>query len=191
MLPTHLKSNQAEDVAIDAIGSLNSQRRSVMNRLQLFGVLFMFAVFVSFMGRPVDALAGEAGTMNKAEQKADQKSIETKLNDSLGMPMLKGELWLKMTHDSKVAFVWGFGHVVTIENSLMEKYPELKKDSFTTKTAEGMADMPMNDVVAKIDSFYKANPDKIEDPVTKVIWDTMIKPNIKTGIAGRPLQKQQ
>jgi len=161
-----------------------------MNRLNFVGVFFMFAVFVTFMGRPVDVLAGEAaGTTNKTEQKADQKAIETKLNDSLGMPMLKGEIWLKMTHDSKVAFVWGFGHVVTIENALMEKYPELKKDSFTTKTAEGMADMPMNDVVAKIDSYYQANPDKIEDPVTKVIWVTMIKPNIKTGIAGHPLQK--
>ncbi len=160
-----------------------------MNRMKLVSVFFMFAVFVSCMGGPVDLLAAEAGTMKSTEQKVNQKSIETKLNDSLGMPMLKGDLWLKMTHDSKVAFVWGFGHVVTIENTLMEKYPELKKDSFTAKTAEGMSDMPMNDVVAKIDSYYKANPDKIEDPVTKVIWDTMIKPNIKTSIAGRPIQK--
>jgi len=156
-----------------------------MKRLNLVCLFFMYAVFISFVGRPADVLADESGTMKKT----DQKSIEAKLDDSLGMPMLKGDVWLKMTHDTKVAFVWGFGHVVTIENTLMEKFPELKREGFTTKTAEGMADLPMNDVVAKIDSYYQANPDKIEDPVTKVIWDTMIKPNIKTGIAGRPLKK--
>ena len=52
-----------------------------MNRLNFVGVFFMFAVFVTFMGRPVDVLAGEAaGTTNKTEQKADQKAIETKSN---------------------------------------------------------------------------------------------------------------
>ena len=78
-----------------------------MNRMKYASVFFMFAVFVSFMGSSVDLIAAEAGTMKATEQKANQKSIETKLNDSLGMPMLKGDLWLKMTHDSKVAFVWG------------------------------------------------------------------------------------
>ena len=56
------------------------------------------------------------------------------------------------------------------------------------KVVEGMADMPMNDIVPEIDNFYKANPDKLNMSVAAVIWDTMIKPNIKTGIAGRPLE---
>ena len=64
------------------------------------------------------------------EQKAGRKAVEKGLQDSLGMPILKGDLWQKMTHDSKVAFIWGFGHVVSIEFYLMEKYPELKRDSF-------------------------------------------------------------
>ena len=47
----------------------------------------------------------------------------------------------------------------------------------------------MNEVVARVDQYYRENPNKIKDPVTNVIWDTMIKPNIKTGIAGHPLKK--
>ena len=34
------------------------------------------------------------------------------------------------------------------------------------------------------------HPEDIDKPVTSVLWDTMIKPNIKTGIAGRPLKTQ-
>jgi hypothetical protein len=104
------------------------------------------------------------------------------------MPVLKGDTWQKMTHDSKVAFIWGFGHVVSIEQDFMEKFPELKRDSFVAKVAEGMADMPIAQVVAQVDAYFTANPGKGATPVTNVIWDLMIKPNIKTGIAGRPLK---
>jgi hypothetical protein len=156
-----------------------------MNRLKMVGIYFVVALFGGFTACSFVALAAE----KTPEQKADRKAMEQGLQDSLGVPVLTGDLWVKMTHDSKVAFIWGFGHVVTIEQNLMDKYPELKRDSFVVKVVEGMADIPMNDVVARVDQYYSANPDQIKEPVTKVIWDTMIKPNIKTGIAGRPLKK--
>jgi len=156
-----------------------------MKRLKMVGIYLVVALFVGFTACSFNVLAGE----KSPEQKADRKAIEKGLQDSLGMPVLTGDLWQKMTHDSKVAFIWGFGHVVTIEQHLMDKYPELKRDSFVTKVVEGMANIPMNEVVARVDRYYSTNPDQIKEPVTKVIWDTMIKPNIKTGIAGRPLKK--
>ena len=138
-----------------------------------------------FMANSFDVLAAEI----TSEQKAGRKAVEKGLQDSLGMPILKGDLWQKMTHDSKVAFIWGFGHVVSIEFYLMEKYPELKRDSLVPKVVEGMANTPMNEVVDRVDRYYVMHADQIEKPVTNVLWDTMIKPNIKTGIAGRPLHK--
>jgi hypothetical protein len=147
-----------------------------------------FAVFflLGFMAYSFNVLAAE----KTPEQKADQKGIEQGLEDSLGMPVLKGDLWQKMTRDSKVAFIWGFGHVVSIEHYIMEKLPELKRDSFVSKVVEGMANTPMNEVVDRVDRYYDMHPDQIEKPVTNVLWDTMIKPNIKTGIAGRPLNNK-
>lgn len=156
-----------------------------MNRLKMVGIYLVVALFVGLSACSFGVLAGE----KSPEQKADRKAIEKGLQESLGVPVLTGDLWQKMTHDSKVAFIWGFGHVVTIEQHLMDKYPELKRDSFVPKVVEGMADIPMNEVVARIDKYYSANPDLIKESVTKAIWDTMIKPNIKTGIAGRPLKK--
>ena len=141
---------------------------------------------LALMAYSYDVLAAEI----TPEQKAGRKAVEKGLEDSLGMPILRGDLWQKMTHDSKVAFVWGFGHVVSIEFYLMEKYPELKRDSFVPKVVEGMANTPMNEVVARVDRFYEMHPDQIEKPVTSILWDEMIKPNIKTGIAGRPIEKK-
>lgn len=105
------------------------------------------------------------------------------------MPVLKGDQWVAMDENSKVAFIWGAGHVITIEEVIMEKYPDQKRDTFVTKVVEAASNTPMtmSQVVAMVDKFYKDNPDKTDTPVMAVIWDTMIKPNIKTGIGGKPL----
>lgn len=104
------------------------------------------------------------------------------------MPVLKGDQWLTMDENAKVAFIWGAGHVVTIEEVIMEKYPEQKRDTFVTKVVEATANSPMtmSQVAAMVDKFYQDNPDKTDTPVMAVIWETMIKPNIKTGIGGKP-----
>jgi len=155
----------------------------------MVGIYLVVAFFLGFTAGSFNVLAAEKTPEQKAEQKADRKAIAKGLQDSQGMPVLTGELWQKMDHDSKVAFIWGFGHVAAIEFHLMEKYPELKRDSFVSKVVEGMANIPMNEAVARVDKYYVSNPALIQEPVTKAMWDTMIRPNIKTGIAGRPLTK--
>lgn len=105
------------------------------------------------------------------------------------MPVLKGDQWITMDENSKVAFIWGAGHVVTIEEVIMEKYPDQKRDTFVAKVVEAASNSPMtmSQVAATVDKFYTDNPDKTSTPVMVVIWDTMVKPNIKAGIAGKPL----
>ncbi len=106
------------------------------------------------------------------------------------MPVLKGDQWLTMDDNAKVAFIWGAGHVVTIEEVIMEKYPDQKRDTFVAKVVEASSNSPMtmSQIAAVVDKFYQDNPDKTDTPVMMVIWDTMVKPNIKTGIAGQPLK---
>jgi hypothetical protein len=101
--------------------------------------------------------------------------------------VLTGDLWADMDYDSKVAFIWGAGSVVDIEQELAEKYPQLKVENFSHKVLEGMADIPINDIIAKIDAYYKGNPGSEVMPVIAVVWDVMIKPNLSTGIAGQPI----
>lgn len=146
----------------------------------MYNVRFVWSIFAVFLiiavsiGSGVDAQETEA-------------SIEEQV--AAEMPVLTGDIWVKMTPDSKLAFIWGAGHVVTIEQVLMRQYPELKRESFVLKVAEANAGstVKMRDVVTTVDNYYAQNPDKLETPVMHVIWDTMIKPNIQTGIAGQPL----
>ena len=107
--------------------------------------------------------------------------------EEIKAPLLTGMTWVKMSPDQKTAYIWGAGDVIDLEQEIMEIHPELKRDSFVTKAVEGIGDVQINDIVKTVDSFYKNNPDQANLSVIRVIWDTMIKPNLKTGIAGKPL----
>jgi hypothetical protein len=157
------------------------------NKTQFAAICLAILSLLGFTGYSFVVMAEEISP----QQQIDRKAVEKGLDESLGMPVLKGDLWKKMTHDEKVAFIWGFGHVVSIEYYLMEKFPELKRDSFVAKAVVGMDNTPMNEVVARVDRYYDMHPEDFEKPVTSVLWDTMIRPNIKTGIAGQPLKSQQ
>ena len=150
------------------------------------GLFWVFCIFGAFM-----LLAGSAWTIAAAqaeEQKKVKENVSKQFSD-MGVKLLTGTIWQKATQDEKVAFVWGFCHVVTIEQGLMETFPQLKVENFSAKVVEGMAGMKMNDIVRKVDEYYAANPTQLDTAVVRVMWDTVIKPNLKTGVAGRPLQK--
>ena len=125
-----------------------------------------------------------------AAESSGEKAVNKELEKDIGMPILDGDLWVKMTPDDKVAFVWGVWHVVSLEHYLMGKYPDLKRENFSAKVIEGCHEKPMtmNEVVTLIDKYYQANPDQIKKPVIAVIWSSMVKPNITTGIDGRPFK---
>ena len=150
------------------------------------GLFWVFCIFGAFM-----LLAGSAWTIAAAqaeEQKKVKENVSKQFSD-MGVKLLTGTIWQKATQDEKVAFVWGFCHVVTIEQGLMETFPQLKVENFSAKVVEGMAGMKMNDIVRKVDEYYAANPTQLDTAVVRIMWDTVIKPNLKTGVAGRPLQK--
>ena len=137
--------------------------------------------FCSMLGL-VTTLAGWSFDVSAADK--PQADINQKLNE---MPVLTGDVWQKMAPDEKVAFVWGIGHVVSIERQVEERHPELKRDGFVAKLAEALAGIPMNTIVQEVDKYYNENPDDLGIAVMEVIWDDMVKPRIKSGIANLPL----
>jgi hypothetical protein len=132
-----------------------------------------------------------AGVPTEQQQKRAQvnEGVNKQLEE-MGMPICTGIEWQKATQTEKVAFVWGVCHVVTIERILAQKFPSLKAEDFSSKVSEGMAGMKINDIVRTVDEYYAANQAQMGEPVMGVIWDAIVKPKLKTGIAGNPLKKE-
>ena len=155
-----------------------------MKRHKLIQICLVFLLCVGFIGWT---------TYVSSQERKDAAAVQKEAGKH--MPLLRGEQWQKMDYNSKVAFIWGAAHVVLIEKVLMEENPELRRENFSAKVVEarktrvkaGTA-MTINEIISGIDQYYKDHPDKLETTVMEVIWNVMIKPNLKTGIAGRPLE---
>jgi hypothetical protein len=78
--------------------------------------------------------------------------------------------------------------VIAIENALMSRFPDLLRDNFSYKAGEGLLGKTPDSIIERVDGFYQQHGDKLSEPVMFVIWDTAIRPKLKTGIAGRPLK---
>ena len=118
---------------------------------------------------------------------AEEKTPADLSKDLKEMPVLTGDEWQTLRPDTKIAFIWGIGHVVTIEEHVIQRHPELKREGFTAKLAEGLRGVPMETIIQDIDSYYRKNPDDLDLPVMRVIWSQLVKPKLKTGIADQPL----
>ena len=101
------------------------------------------------------------------------------------MPVLKGDTWQKMSHDEKVAFVWGVGHMLSIERNFVAIRPGKGAAGLSCTLAEGLAGISMNDIVSDIDTFYRENQDDLAAPVIAVIWDEIAQPRLKKDTATR------
>jgi hypothetical protein len=158
-----------------------------MKRSRLIQILVLLALSMGFVFWTVNAFAQGAKAEGSVEAEAEKY-----------MPLLKGEQWLKLDSNSKVAFIWGAAHVVLVELILMEEFPELKVENFSQKVHEArtarqkagtpLSKMTINAIISQIDQYYKDNPGKRDVSVMRVIWDIGIKPHVKSNIAGRPLK---
>lgn len=117
---------------------------------------------------------------------AEEKPLSEAAVSLKEMPLLDGEVWQAMTSSEKIAFIWGIGHVVTMEREAAEQRPQLKKAGLAAKMAEGLSGMPMNEIINMINGYYTDNPGSLSDPVMKVLWDRVVKPRIKAGFVEDP-----
>jgi hypothetical protein len=155
-----------------------------MKRPKLIQICFLLLLCIGFVSWTTHASGQGAKDASAVAKEAEQY-----------MPLCKGVQWQKMDPNAKVAFIWGAAHVILLEGVLMEEIPEVRVENFSAKVIEarrarksaGTA-MTINQIISTIDQYYKDHPDKLELPVLGVIWYVGIKPQLKTGIGGRPLQ---
>ena len=67
------------------------------------------------------------------------------------MPVLRGDLWIKMSEDEKI---------------------------FKVIEASVNSPMKMHEVSEKIDAYYEKNPDKLSTSVVEVMWYETIEPRL-------------
>lgn len=67
--------------------------------------------------------------------------------------LLPGTTWQQMSHDAKVAYIWGMGNLLEFEGALKGPQQAGRK-SFVPILSEGLRGKPIKEIVRQIDVYY-------------------------------------
>jgi hypothetical protein len=88
-----------------------------------------------------------------------------------------------MSHDTKVAYIWGMGNLLEFEGALKEP-PQAARKSFVPILLQGLRGKPINEVVRQIDAYYQAHPQQRQQPVVEAMFRAVVFPTLKTAQGG-------
>ncbi|MCR4667101.1 MAG: hypothetical protein K5657_07385 [Desulfovibrio sp.] len=140
--------------------------------MRLRGFCLLSLILIAFLSQPLFVVESSAAHTNYVDT-------------------LTGELWLKSSVEEKRAFLFGVDSAVTVEHvvyqTLKERAAKKGKKSrarlspFVNGWMKAFQEMPRNELVKSIDAWYEAHPDKVSEPVMKIIWYEIICKRLPSG----------
>ena len=119
---------------------------------------------------PAQAAEAAKSTAKSAESQPAQSAVPAK--QEWRIPT--GERWSNATDTERGAYVLGILNMAMVEYQLTGPKPKHRTTvPHLIKALDGMA---VPQIVETVDAYYKANPDKQQEPIIEVIWFQMVKP---------------
>ena len=92
------------------------------------------------------------------------------------IPVVTGELWSKSTDPVKKAYLVGIANVFQVEAALHGANPPAATQSLIPRAVKGLQGQTLDTVQQKLDSWYAANPTRLQRPVLETIWFEIVVP---------------
>ena len=124
--------------------------------------LLSVGLALTLIGGPVVQAAQPASSVVKAAASKEEWLIPT------------GEHWSKATEIERRAYVLGILNLAMIEYQLTGSNPKYR--TTIPHLINALDGMTVPQIVETVDAYYKANPDKQQEPIIEVIWFQMVKP---------------
>lgn len=90
------------------------------------------------------------------------------------VPVVTGEHWTKSTVQERKAFLIGAATIIELEQEVQGATPPPK--TTIDVWCKGLSAYNFDEMLAAIDRWYAANPDKVARPVVEVMWYELAKP---------------
>ncbi len=88
--------------------------------------------------------------------------------------MPTGEHWSKATDTERRAYVLGILNMAMVEYQLSGPNPRHR--TTVPRLVKALDGMALPQIVETVDAYYKANPDKQQQPIIEAIWFQMVAP---------------
>ena len=133
-------------------------------------VIAVYSIFLLMLGMGLAPLA----------ESASQSATEAQL--------LTGNTWQTLSRDNKIAYIWGIGNLVELERTNLESQqpqpPADDRKSFIPYLAYGLSGVSIEQVIDRVDAYYKAYADQRNQPVLNAIFQAIVMPRLKEARAG-------
>lgn len=94
----------------------------------------------------------------------------------LDLSLPDGADWTPATEREKLAYLLGLRDMAAVEYQLLG--PKPKQRTAVKKWVEALDGMTLRQIMEAVDAYYKAHPDKQQQPVFEVVWFQMVEPKM-------------
>ena len=95
--------------------------------------------------------------------------------------LITGEHWITVSKVEKVAYLFGIGNMLEVEQAMHGKNPAetVSRNSIVPVLIDGLSHLSTKNVREMLDEWYGANPDHLKRSVIDVLYFEFALPNIE------------
>ena len=96
--------------------------------------------------------------------------------------IVTGEHWTTASSDEKVAYLFGIGNMLEIEQAMQGKNPPklIRNNSIVPVLIEGLSGLSITKVRMMLNQWYEKKPDQLNRSVIEVLYTEFALPNIRS-----------
>lgn len=93
--------------------------------------------------------------------------------------IVTGVHWTTASRDEKVAYLFGIGNMLEVEQAMQGKNPSklIRNNSLVPVLVEGLSDLTTNKLREMLDQWYKERPAQLKRSVIEVLYTEFALPN--------------
>ena len=95
------------------------------------------------------------------------------------LAIVTGIHWTTASRDEKVAYLFGIGNMLEIEQAMQGKNPSshIRNNSIVPVLIEGLSGLSITKLRKMLDQWYEKKPDQLKRPVIEVLYTEFALPN--------------
>jgi hypothetical protein len=102
--------------------------------------------------------------------------------EELNFPVVTGRHWAQSSSEEKLAFVNGMVTIVELEKEAQGlAKPGAENPGLNDGWVSGLAGLRLEDIVGKLDAYYREHSKQADRPVVEVLWNEVAVPNMAKG----------
>jgi len=91
-------------------------------------------------------------------------------------PIITGKQWTESDANLKKAYLLGMANLIQVEQAYQQRRAPADNQTLIPRFAKGLQSHTLDSVRERLDSWYAANPTRMDRPVVETLWFEIVAP---------------